>query len=327
MNNGDSIRNAILSARTIAIAGHVNPDGDSIGSLLSLGLALEGLGKKVFMISPGGVPKKYKSLPGADRIMESAATLKKIDLAISVDCSSRDILGNAFDAFKLAKGIIEIDHHDFRRPFGDIQFVDTKAAAVGEMIYLLLKELKAHITTDVAQNLLTSIIVETDSFRLPNVRAFTFEVCTELIKKGVDFYNLVNTIFWAKTKESAILSGICMSRCKFLKKDRIVWSVVKQKDFLLTGGKDEDVDMVADEMRALKGVDISILFREKSRDTLRVSLRSKDKINVASVAERYNGGGHFDVAGCSIENSARSIKKFLLQIEGLIEKQERLENS
>lgn len=320
MRNHESLKNAINRAKTIAIAGHVNPDGDSIGSLLSLGLGLEGMGKKVLMVSPGGVPKKYKTLPGADRIMNVVPKLEKVDLAVAVDCSSRDILGNAFEIFERARAILEIDHHDFRRPFGDMQLVDTKAAAVGEMIYLLLKELGARITTDIAQNLLTSIIVETDSFRLPNVRAFTFEVCTALIKKNVDFYNLVNTIFWSKTKESAILSGICMARCVFLKKDRIVWSIVRQKDFRAARGKDEDVDMVADEMRSLKGVDVAVLFREKSRRLLRVSLRSKKKINVASIAERYNGGGHFDVAGCSIDNNKRSVKKFLKEVERLIER-------
>ena len=302
-------KESIARAKDIAIASHVNPDGDSIGSLLSLGIGLESIGKRVYMISSDGVPERYRCLPGAGRIIKK--TDKQVDLAIGVDCSSKEILGKTFESFKSASNILEIDHHDFRRPFGNIKLVDSKAAAVGELIYLLLEELDADITKDVAQNLMTSIVVETNSFRLPNVRPLTFEVCTKLINLGINFYKLVDTIFWSKRKESAILSGVCMARCRFIKGGRVAWSVIRRKDFNMVRGRDEDVDGVPDEMRSIQSVKIALLFREKERNTLRVSLRSKDKINVASIAEKYGGGGHFDVAGCNIPNSAKAIKEFL----------------
>lgn len=309
-------KEAIAEARTIAVSGHVNPDGDSIGSLLSLGLGLERLGKRVHMISRDGVPERYKVLPGAAGI---ARKLKgPVDLAIAVDCSSREILGDTYDSFKAARSIMEIDHHDFRRPFGNIELIDKEAAAVGEMIYVLLKELKVDITNDIAQDLMTSIIVETSSFRLPNVRPFTFEVCTRLINSGVNFYRLVDTIFWSKRRQSAVLSGICLARTAFLKGGRIAWSVVRKKDFSLAGGKDEDVDAVPDEMRSIGKVRIAVLFREKGKDTLRVSLRSKGRINVAALAERYGGGGHFDVAGCNLKNNSATIRRFLKEAASLI---------
>lgn len=263
MENFKLVKEKILKAKEIIVAGHINPDGDSIGSLLSLGLGLEKLGKRVYMVSVDGVPKRYVLLPGANRIIKKID--KSCDLAIAVDCSNKEILGETFKAFRKAKDILEIDHHDFRRPFGNIHFIDHKAAAVGELIYEILKELKIDITKDIAQNLLTSIIVETDSFSLPNVRFLTFEVCAELIKQGVDFYKLIDMVFWSKTKESAILSGICMTRCKFLKNNRIVWSMITRKDFDKIGGKDEDVDPVSDQMRSIKDVKIAILFREKEK--------------------------------------------------------------
>jgi len=103
-----------------------------------------------------------------------------------------------------------------------------------------------------------------------------------------------------------------------MKDDRIVWSVIRKNDFKTVKGKDEDVDPVPDDMRTIRNVRVAVLFREKDRDTLRVSLRSKGRINVASVAEQYNGGGHFDVAGCSIANSEKSIRNFLGRTETLI---------
>ncbi len=316
MNGLSEAKNSIASARDIAVSGHINPDGDSIGSLLSLGMGLEKLGKRVYMISCDGVPQRYRKLPGASRIIRKLD--RPVDLAISVDCSNKEILGPTYRLFTRASEILEIDHHDFRRPFGDVTFIDPKAAAVGEMIYVLLRKMHVGITKDIAYNLMTSIIVETSSFRLPNVRALTFKVCTDLSRAGVNFYELVDMIFWSRTRQSAILSGICLARSKFIKEGRIAWSLIRKRDFARVKGRDEDVDAVPDEMRAIKKVDIAILFRENGSNTLRVSLRSKDNINVASIAERYGGGGHFDVAGCTIPNKRRSIEEFLKHAERLL---------
>lgn len=141
--------------------------------------------------------------------------------------------------------------------------------------------------------------------------------------RGVNFYKLVDMVFWSRSKESAILSGICLSRCKFTDNSRITWSVVTKKDFDLVKGKTEDVDAVADEMRSIQGVEIAALFRQESKNSLRVSLRSKDRINIASIAEYYGGGGHFDVAGCSIPNNRKSIRELLIRAQRLLNKKKR----
>ncbi|MFA5411146.1 MAG: DHH family phosphoesterase [Candidatus Omnitrophota bacterium] len=306
----------ILKVKDIAISGHVNPDGDSLGSLLSLGLGLEKLGKRVYMLSQDKIPPHYKFLPGVKRLQK---TLKKrVDLAIAVDCGAKHLLGRNQAVFEKAKAVLEIDHHQFRKPFGDIQLLDHQAAAVGELVYLLLKRLKVGITPEIAENLLVSIIVETNSFQLPGVRPLTFSLCSGLLKKDIDFPKLIDTVYASKTKEAVILSGICLARCKFLKGGKIVWSIIRQRDFLRVKGKDYDADTVANEMRSIKGVRIVVLFREKSKRVLRVSLRSKGGINIATVVEKYNGGGHFDIAGCYLPNHPRSIKGLLSQVEDLL---------
>lgn len=310
-------REKILKAGSVVVAGHINPDGDSIGSLLALGLALEGLGKRVYMVSRDGVPYRYRLLPGADRIIKH--TQAKCDLAISVDCSNKEILGKSYEIFKRAENILEIDHHEFRRPFGDISIIDTKAAAVGEIIYSLLNSIKGtDINSNVAQNILTSIIVETNSFRLPGVRPLTFEICARLLEIVDDFSKLTDMVYWIRRRASVILSGICLSRCRFLKGDKVAWSIVRQEDFRKARGRDEDVDAVAGEMISISDVKIAVLFREKDGKSLRVSLRSKGAINVASLAEAYGGGGHFDIAGCSIPNNRASINRLLKMSEKLL---------
>lgn len=306
----------IRESKSIAISGHINPDGDCIGSLLALGLGLEKTGKKVFMISPDGVPKKYKQLPGAKRIKRTLKT--KVDLAITVDCNAIEMLGSAYKTFKRAKHLLEIDHHLVRSHFGDMELIDAEAAAVGEQIYFLLKNLKVKITENIAQNILTSLIVETNSFRLPNARPLTFRLCAELAKTGVDFYKLVDTVYWSNPKEVALLSGIALSRSTFLKGGRLVWSILKQEDFKKVKGNQEDADAIADQLRAIKGVDIVIFFRENNKKKLRVSLRSKLNINIAELAEQHGGGGHSDVAGCVIPNTLKARQALLRGAETML---------
>ncbi len=318
MKNIQQIKKKIRAAGTIIVAGHRNPDGDSIGSILSLGLGIEQLGKRVIMVSADGVPQRYRHLPGAHRIVTHTSVTA--DVAVTVDCGAAEMLGDALEAINRASCIIEVDHHEFRRPFGTLDLIDYAAAAVGELVYLLLRELDVTVTKAIAENILTSIIVETNSFRLPNIRALTFDICAKLIRKGVNFYDLVDKVFWSKSRSSALLTGVCLSRCVFLKRGRIVWSIVRQEDFDAVGGKDEDVDPVVHEMRSITGVDVAILFREKSAQTIRVSLRSKDAINIASVAEAYGGGGHFDAAGCSIQNNEHTITGVLKRAERLLER-------
>lgn len=306
----------ISISRDIIIAGHINPDGDSIGSLLSLGLGIKQLGKNVQMLSAGGVPKKYRVLPGAGEIIRNSD--KAADLAIAVDCSTKELLGKTFTLFKKCRYILEIDHHSVRDPFGDISLVKTQAAAVGELVYSLLKRLRVAMTRDIAQNILTSIIVETNSFRLPNVQPFTFEVCAKLLKTGLDFHKLSETIYWSRGKESSVITGLILSKCKFLSQDRIVWSFLTRKDLKVIKANYEDTEAIANEMLAIKSVEVALLFREIGEDLLKVHLRSKGKVDVALFAQKYGGGGHADAAACVVRDGNKTIKNLLKKITELI---------
>lgn len=305
----------ISIAKTIAVSGHMNPDGDCIGSLLALGLGLSRIGKEVHFLSSDGVPKKLRSLPGTRRVKKTLSR-RRLDLAISVDCNKKEMLGkNVYRVFRQAKKILEIDHHSLRESFGDIQLIRPQAACVGEIVYDILSRLKVKITPDIARNILASVIIETNSFRLPTVTSRTFSLCRRLLETGVDFHKLSELVYWSRTKEEVLLSGLCLSRCRFLAKGKIVWSIVHSADFSRMHARDEDIDAVANEMLAISGVEAAVLFRQKRPDTLRVSLRSKGKVNVARVAEACGGGGHFDSAGCFLKNAPNEINSFLRMLE------------
>lgn len=310
------IKEKISRANGITIACHINPDGDCIGSLLALGLGLSALGKKVYLVSQDGVPLRYRKLPWARRIKRRAQKLT--DMVISVDCNASEMIGRPYEALRKAADILEIDHHAYRRPFGNLSFVDTKAAAVGELVYTLLRFLKIGISQEIAQNILTSIIVETNAFRLPSVRPLTFRICSELVGAGVDYHRLSEMVYWSKTKQAAVLCGLCMSRLKLLAHNQIAWSSISREEIAKIKGREEDVDSVANDMLAIHSVGIAILFREKSRKLLRVSLRSKGRINIASLAYKYGGGGHFDSAGCLIANTLKARHGLIAAARGLL---------
>lgn len=314
--NMEAILNEISDAQGVAIAGHINPDGDSIGSLLSLGLGLKELEKKVYMLTSDVIPERYKSLSGADEIVSNIDD--RVDLAISVDCSTKQLLGEAYEVFEKASNTLEIDHHEFRRSFADISLIDKKAAAVGEIIYVILCRLNIDIDKEIAQNILTSIIVETNSFRVLNLRPFTFEVCKELVERGVDFYKLSEMIYWRKSKEAMRLIGKCLSKSKFLEDNKIAWAIIEKNELESSQIHIEEISGVVNELLFVEDVKISILLREQERGKLRVSLRSKGKYNVSNVARKFGGGGHYDAAGCIISSDEESIKKFLEAVKSLI---------
>ncbi len=305
---------AIHKAKKIIVASHVNPDGDTIGCLLALGLSLIAMGKKVILLSQDGVPSRFQFLPGSELILSH--TTEKADLAIAVDCGSRRQLGAIQLPFFRAKVTMQIDHHDFGNAFGKIQVLEEDAAAVGEIVYELIQSLKVEVTSAIAICLLTSIIVDTGSFRFSNVRPKTFDICSKLIKKGIDIQHLIEEAYWRKTRSMARLSGYCTSQTHFSDDGQVAWATVYQRDFRRFGAKLSDVDAVADDLRSIEGVKIAVLFRETEKKNYRVSLRSSYGINVAKVAKLFGGGGHHNAAGCAVPVSQK--EKLLQAVEALV---------
>ncbi|MDG5816302.1 DHH family phosphoesterase [Chitinispirillales bacterium ANBcel5] len=311
-----AVRDCIESAESIVIAGHKNPDGDCIGSLLSLGLGLERLGKQVYMVCDEGIPERYCELAGAERVYRHVEG--RFDIAIAVDCAGREMVAEGGGVFRRAKKIIEIDHHQCRASFGDYSYIDDEAASVGEMVFHLLTELGVEITADIAQSILTSIIVETNSFRLPGVRPDTFQICAELLKTGMDFSRVAETVFWVTSRETEILGGICLSRCRFYHNGQLACSFLTREDFLKLGAGEAHGDPVIEKMRSISSVKIAVLFREQRGGKLRVSFRSKEGMDVSLLAKKFGGGGHIGAAGCTIPDSAQCREELLKATEQLL---------
>jgi phosphoesterase RecJ-like protein len=314
-----SIRTAaqkILSADRILISSHVHPDGDTMGSLLALGLGLLSIDKSVVMVSPDGLPPRYRFLPGSELVLERWDG--SVDLAIAVDCGTVRQLGKFGTLFEKTRNTIQIDHHDFADVFGKLLVADPAAAAVGEIIYDLLKELKVKITPMIATCLLTSIIVDTGAFRFANVRSRTFRICADLLDHGVDLKYLLEEAYWKKSETTVRLEAVSVGRMKFERGGRVVWSYVNQADFKRLNGVPSDVDGVADDLRSIDGVKLAALMREGEDGACRVSLRSEAGINVAKIAQVFGGGGHFNSAGCHMKNTKSNRDKLVRILCGVV---------
>ena len=307
---------ALTRAKKVAIAAHINPDGDTLGCLLALGLALMQKDKKVTMLCQDVMPTRYQFLPGSELVV--GHSLGKADVSVAVDCGSPAQLGRIAKAFFRSPNTIQIDHHDFGDAFGKIQVLDPEASAVGEIVYDLLCALKTDITPAIATCLLTSIIVDTGAFRFTNIRPRTFEICAKLTKKGVDVQHLIEQAYWVKSRSMALLSGHAVSQAKFSKYGSLVWAVVSQQDIRRYGAGLSDADSVADDLRSIEGVKVAAVFRQTEKGNLRVSLRSTKGIHVAVVAKRFGGGGHANSAGCSIRRVGAQKKELLKALEDLL---------
>jgi phosphoesterase RecJ-like protein len=280
-----------------------------VGSILALGAGLEFLGKKVYLLSDDPIPEKYMFLPGASRIGKRCPS--RVDCAIAVDCGSKEMLGNMYTAFEHADNTVEIDHHRSRVSFAQHSLVSTDVASAGELVYELLDNMGVPLTENIARNILTSIIVETNSFRLQDISARTFEICAELLKTGVDIRELSESIYWKTSRATAALTGISLLRCKFAGDGALVWTELRQKDFDKTGSSDADADPVPEKLQSIQGVKIAILFRETKDKKWRISFRSKNGLNVAHLAEIFGGGGHLNAAGCVVKRE-RKVQKYIL---------------
>lgn len=294
----DNIKEEIYSAKNIVILTHDIPDGDAIGSSLSLYLALKQLGKTVDVVIPK-YSKTFEFLPGATKIKKEGA-MEAYDLAIALDCGDIKRLNGFTNYFEDANCRICIDHHGINTMFGDYNFVDPTAPACCQILITVLKALEVEITKDIGTCLLTGIITDTGGFKYPGVKAETFEFVAELLNKGVNVSETYKTVLQTISKEKFELRKIAMNRIELLEEGKIAYTYILQEDEKKAGS--EDHDGIVEMGRDIEGVEISIFLRETEKNNYKISLRSNNYVNVADISLLFNGGGHIRAAGGTITN-------------------------
>jgi bifunctional oligoribonuclease and PAP phosphatase NrnA len=311
------INNAFKSARTALIVSHVDPDGDSIGSMISVGMILTGMGVEVDLYSEEGVPRIYRFLPWADKVKKQIQENIKYDLLISVDASDIKRLGNRVSDKGIANQIINIDHHPDNTRYGDINYVRL-SSSTAELVFHLIKYLKVPITKEIAENLYVALITDTGNYRYENTSKGTFDMAGELIAAGVDTHAITTKIYDTKTLASIRVLALALSTMETSADKKAAWVCVTQEMMDQVAAKPEDLVGLVDIIRSIDGVEIAVLFRQE-RDKVKINFRSKEKINVSEIAKRFGGGGHVRASGAVIVDSMENAKnKVVSEIEKYI---------
>ncbi len=294
----------IRQAQTIVMACHVSPDGDALGSMLGLALALVPLGKDLTLLSQDGVPAILQFLPQVS-LVQSVTECARFDLALVLDCGDLARVGDrVMPIIARAHTVVDIDHHAVAGAFGDIQVLDTQSASTSEIVYALLQTMGLPLTPPIATCLFTGVSTDTGSFRYQNVSPQTLRVAAHLVEAGARPALISEQVFENKTFAATRLLGHALASLSETNNRRIVWARITAQDFLALQATDEDTEGIVGPVRGVRGADVGILFREMptpdGRPIVRISLRSRAGIDVALVARQFGGGGHSLAAGCTV---------------------------
>jgi phosphoesterase RecJ-like protein len=308
---------AIEAAQHIVLAGHINPDGDTLGCVLALAHALRELGKDVLALSQDGVPEIYRWMPGADWI-EQASDRRDFDLAIVCDAGAIHRVGYAITpVIESAPVLIDVDHHVADGTFGDFRLVDSHASATAELVWKLIGKLsriygKTLATRAVADCLMTGIITDTGSFRFMNVTPSTFLLAARLQRLGAVPSRIAELVFEDRSYASLKLLGRALDSLQLIANGRVAWAHVTTQDFEELDATDEDTEGIVNHVRAVHSAQVGILFREIPGRRVRVSLRARDGADVNRIASAFGGGGHRLAAGCSMDPPLALVESAIL---------------
>ncbi len=307
----------IREHQEFAITAHARPDGDSLGSELALAAALKQLGKQVEIVNADPHPQAYLGLPGIDHIRRDRRLRGKYDAVFVLETNelARTGLTGLDQHF-----IINIDHHRNTLPFGNLNFVDANAAAVGEIIFELIRQLGVLITPDIATNLYVAILTDTGSFQFSNTTAHTFRVAEQLVLAGAKPAEIAQSVYMSHPKSKLRLLARVLETLALDPSERIAWVLLTQEMLKETGANPTETEGLVNYPLSLEGVVAVAFFREEGSNRYRVSLRSKDNFDVASVAEYFGGGGHTNAAGLWVDGTFEEVRdKVIAQVAQALE--------
>lgn len=309
---------SILKSENVYIVSHVQPDGDNLGSCLSLALAMKKIKKEVYILKVDETPSDFLFLPGIDMIKDYEDN-DEIDLLIAVDASDIDRLGKNKNLINSAKTVINIDHHISNTGFGNINVVDSNASATGELIYKLINEIKIDIDEDIATCIYTAISTDTGSFMYDNTTAETHEIASKLIKHGANKEDININIYQNRSLERTQLFIKSLSSLDMYFDDQVAIVKITQDMLKETATTMEDTEGIISFVRDIGPVEVAVLLKETNDEETKVSMRSKRFVDVAKLTSVFNGGGHKKAAGCTINKPIIDVDKLLLsEIEKVI---------
>jgi len=301
----------IESKSRFAITSHIRPDGDSLGSSLGLCWLLRALEKDAEVIMRDPVPHSYQQLPGAREVRVTPSVDRPYDAVFVIECSdiSRPGLIDLEKQF-----VVNIDHHSTTALFGTINWIDSTASAVGEMIYNLCKATGVRVTKEIAECVYTALITDTGSFHYSNTTERTFKVASELVRTGVKPAKTAESVFASYPWSRIQLMGEVLSTARRDPSGRVACMRQSMEMQKRAAASDEDADGFVNYPLTVVEVEAVALLKESAPEVYRTSLRSKGDVNVARVAEGFGGGGHRNAAGCTLTGPWDEVEQKIIQL-------------
>ena len=308
----DDILVEIKNAEKIVIMAHETPDGDAIGSMLSMNLALKKLGKEADVIVRE-FPRTFAFLPGAKEV-KSNSDIEQYDLAISLDCADlKRLVGKEY--FESAKKTIVIDHHGTNMMYGDLNFVNPVSPACCEILAGMFEYFDIEIDSEIGSCILTGIITDTGGFKYSSVTPETFEFTAELLRKGVNVSDIYQRVLETRRKSNFELLRRAMNRLELLEDGKIAFTYINKKDEEEVHAETGDHEGIVENGRSIEGVKVSVFIREKEENIYKVSMRAGNgfNINVSDICYIFGGGGHPRAAGAVVSGTVEQVKEKLVK--------------
>ncbi len=313
----EQVKEFLTRGNSFYLVSHMLPDGDSVGSLLALGEALQQLGKKVKMAVPGTIPYKYQFLTGS-REVAGDFQFDGFSTVVALDCSDLGRVDRFRPEIENAPLVINIDHHVSNQRFGTVNLVDTAASATGEIVFRLLSEMKATITPSIASSLYVALATDTGSFKFDNTTSRTHLICAALIDRGCNPGEISRRVFDLHPLPYFLLLKEVLSTLELYCEQRVAVLTAGRDMLDRCGAKEEDMDGIINYSRNIEGVELGLLFYMGGKGEVKVGFRSS-QVDVSRLAAKFNGGGHARAAGCRVSGSYGEIKaRILKEAEALL---------
>lgn len=303
-----AIKERLDNSKKIIIASHVRPDGDAIGSMLGLGLALINSGRSVQMVLVDGIPSSFKHLEGSDLIVREPG--REYDTFITVDCADFRRVGKSFENFDLPD--INIDHHITNEKFGKLNLIEPQEVATAAILANHLPAWGLRITKPVADALLTGIITDTLGFRTSGTNPSALRLCAMLMETGSNMPDLYMRSLVHKSFPAARYWGAGLSRLE--QENGIVWGTLTLDDRKQAGyGGNDDADLI-NLISAIHGNKVGMIFVEQSDNHVKISWRALEEgVDVSSIAKEFGGGGHAAAAGADVAGDLNDVQRLVLR--------------
>ncbi len=291
-------------AESFLITSHAGPDGDSVGSMLAMRHFLKALGKTdITSACHDPVPRIYDWLPGAEEIVDADNVRAAYDLVLVLDVAQLERIGSVGTRLSADQRILVLDHHREEDPCGTVNFIDYTYASASEIVVELFDVAGVTITREAAECAYVGLTTDTGSFKYANTDPRAHRTAARLLETGIDVSDISARVFDVMSLPKSDLLRRVLERTQLSECTRYAWSHVTEEDMIEADAMSEDVDGLVNYVRNLEGVEVGMLFRELGAERVKVSMRSRGKVDASEVLRPLGGGGHAGAAGATLHLS------------------------